>query len=304
MVEAVFVAALTLLVAPGVLGRTRLSPARRVRLMALSLVSGVAFAELGLLLLAAPTALRSLGLVDLANRCRDLIGLGSVDLPVVGWSALIAATAVPTALFAAWRRCRRTWRDLYIARWLGERHRSGTGETVVLPSFTMLAYGVPGDPDQVVVSEGLVEQLSPAELRAVICHERAHLALGHRRYLTIGVVVERALGWIPGVGNGVALLRLLVERWADEAAVEQLGSHEPLADALRSYLFADLGAMAFSASETVDRRLRALREPERRWRTPAYVGVCAGLALVWVVALVGSGSWLVDAAAVGPYCVL
>ena len=46
-----------------------------------------------------------------------------------------------------------------------------------------IAFAVPGDPGCVVVSRGLLDRLEPRERKVVFAHERAHLRLGHHRYL-------------------------------------------------------------------------------------------------------------------------
>lgn len=126
------------------------------------------------------------------------------------------------------------------------------------------AYSLPGPGKRVAISRGLVESLDPVELEVVMAHERGHVDHRHDRHL---LVAELAAALVPPVELLRRRLRFVLERWADESAVEAVGGDRRLvamtlarvalaqADAPRSVAaFNGLGVAA---------RVDALLEPRR-----------------------------------------
>ncbi|MGH9152481.1 MAG: M48 family metalloprotease, partial [Acidimicrobiales bacterium] len=156
------------------LGR-RLGPAEWARLCLAALVSGAALVELGAALWAAPTLLRAMGVPALAMACDRLLGpllpLGAAG----GTLGSLVAVGVPILAWRGGRRTRAQTVALAIEPALGQhQHREGY-DLVVLPTAHPLAYSLAGPAPQVVVSEGLCDSLTDAQVDAVIAHEVAHL---------------------------------------------------------------------------------------------------------------------------------
>lgn len=139
--------------------------------------------------------------------------------PVPGEVALVAALAL-------------VWGAVRLVRDLRRRHdtarklrAAGTpiGDLVVADWAAPLAVAVPGRPGHLLVTSGMLRGLNAPERRAVLAHERAHLA--HRHH--------RAVAWAAAAAAVNPLLvptrevvSYLVERWADEdaaSAVEDRG---------------------------------------------------------------------------------
>jgi hypothetical protein len=78
---------------------------------------------------------------------------------------------------------------------------------------------VPGRTPQIVVSEGLVAELDPPRLQAVVAHEAAHLRLHHRLYLVAVAMVEHTVGALPVIRRSTMAIRGALEVWADEVAL-------------------------------------------------------------------------------------
>lgn len=117
------------------------------------------------------------------------------------------------------------------------------------------ACAIPGPDASVVISTALREILTPAQLRAVIAHERAHLR--GRHYLAVRLA-EINQACLPSSRAGKQLLRssmLLVELIADDRAARRAGAVH-LANAL-----------VVVASHTSDptMELRAERLADRTW---------------------------------------
>ncbi len=103
------------------------------------------------------------------------------------------------------------------------------GELVVVPGTAVGAYAVPGRPGRIVAGQGLLGALSALERRALLAHERAHLARGHHWHLA-AVTIAAALH--PALRPLRPAASCATERWADESAAEAIGDRRAVAHAL------------------------------------------------------------------------
>jgi hypothetical protein len=230
---------------------------------------GLGSTGLGLLSIAAPTVLRSAGVHAAADTCHRMLGPAAPGGAATGWVSAAAAIVMVAVTRRTRRQAVRAQRATRIESWLGQHHQRDGAVLVVLPTAKILAYAAPGDPPQVVVSEGLTDALSDHELDAVIRHELAHLRHHHDRYLVTAVVVETVLGWMPPLRRSAGTLRLSVERWADEEAAQPPGTRSAVRSALLSTTTAMLAPqLAFTAVATLLARLDALgtAAPDPTWR--------------------------------------
>lgn len=118
----------------------------------------------------------------------------------------------------------------------------------VLAEAMPLAYCLPGvRRSRVVVSEGTLATLAPAEVDAVLAHERAHLRARHDVVLDFFTALHHAFP--VAVRSEIALQegRLLVEMLADDAARRRAG-RVPLARALVHLAGAPAPEAAIAAS--------------------------------------------------------
>ncbi|GAA1143323.1 M56 family metallopeptidase [Nesterenkonia lutea] len=105
------------------------------------------------------------------------------------------------------------------------RHLNLSGDLVdahVLEHEAPLAYCLPGRTHAgsvTVLSRGLLDQLSAAELGAVVAHEKTHLQQRHH-FLTMAFEAwYRALPWLPTTRHGRAAVTELTEMLADDGAL-------------------------------------------------------------------------------------
>ncbi|MFF9690708.1 M56 family metallopeptidase [Streptomyces sp. NPDC014623] len=168
------------------------------------------------------------------------------------------------------------------------------GDLVVLPSPDPYAYALPGRrgrDGRIVVSTAMMECLDARERRALVAHERAHLAGRHHRYLLVTQLAARANPFLLPLRTAVAYS---TERWADEEAACAVGSRRVVATAVgRAALVphrppGPAALPAFAAAGPVPRRVAALLDPE----PPAglWPPASAHLALAAVTATVGTGA--------------
>ncbi len=141
-----------------------------------------------------------------------------------------------------------------------------------------VAYCLPGRTPHIVVSAGARRMLTPAELAAVLAHERAHVRERHDLVVAPFQALRRLLPRSTTLTRVCATIELLVEMCADDKAARKHG-REPLASALERFRVSGVagtpaGALAV-ADTPVQARIRRLRQPQR-----------ARLPLVWPLACV------------------
>ena len=287
----------TLLVLPGLAYRWLRSgtPAETVALATAALASGFLALEAGLFTAAAPTVLRSAGLTGLAAACQRMFNSLAVGGPVAGWIA--AAAFVGTLGGAAYGLLHaRTLRARSrVEPGLGEHHTAWEFSLVILPTSVPVAYSVGGSGTQIVISRGLVRFLTDGELDVLLAHEAAHLRSRHDRYLTLGALIHTAARWLPGVVPSVAVMRVALERSADEdAAAGTPDRRLALRRALVATACAELpsAVAAFGPADGILERATALQRPPphdspRRefaaWTTVMLLtGLGVGVLAVWV----------------------
>ena len=274
------------------LGR-RLPPAEWARLCVVLLAVGAAAVEVALLVIGLTSVLDLAGVHEFADFCERMLGTALPGGAPNGLAAAGAAVLLGTMATRQLLRARRTRRAVRVEPTLG-RHRAGEGhDLVVLPSRRLFAYGIAGQPSQVVVSDGLVGTLAENELAAVLRHEATHLRHHHQRHLLVASVVEHTLGAVPLVPRSAAVLRCALERWADEEAAISDADRASVRSALVRVTEAMVAGevAAFVTAATVAERLEALqagrpRRASARWRALVY-GPAAALLTVAVASAGG-----------------
>jgi Zn-dependent protease with chaperone function len=234
--------------------------------------------------------------------CRSVAG--GACTPVIYRSALFeigvgiaAALASAAVAVLAWRYGRRlqiaqrqTRAHAQIARLTGRR-LTGSGpagagagpEAVVLDVPQLAAYCVP--PGIIVVTSGALRILAPAQLTAVLAHERAHLAGRHHLLLALTRALAAVFPGVPVFARGQGEVARLAEMRADDAAAERAG-RRPLIEALLAmgtgsavtpvvYPAAALAAAGYAVAARVERLL----DPPRR-ASQVRCGLALGSVLV------------------------
>jgi Zn-dependent protease with chaperone function len=249
--------------------RRALRPNEHVRFNTTTMVAGLALLEAALLVCAVPVI-------------AGLWTSGSFDRhffpgdTVIGWvSAILAIVVAGSVAFGA-IQLRRAEARLRIESWIGLHEQRDGYELVVLELDQPLAYAVAGRARQVVITSGLVDRLSEAELDAVIAHELAHLRLGHRRALAALGAAEAIARLVRPLTRVVAAARFAIEHAADAATDD----HSATRRALQKLGGVDVTAAvaAFTAGEVAD-RIHALSMPpstKPSWRIRAGLYAAAG----------------------------
>jgi Zn-dependent protease with chaperone function len=126
-----------------------------------------------------------------------------------------------------------------------------------------VAYCVAGRHPTVILSTGALQALDPAQLEAVLAHERAHLAGRHYRLIAIARVGRLVLPFLPLMRDADAQTTRLVEMHADDAAAR---AHDPRSLATALVILATsaspVPALAAAATDSVQRIHRLLGPAE------------------------------------------
>ena len=126
-----------------------------------------------------------------------------------------------------------------------------------------VAYCVAGRHPTVILSTGALQALEPAQVSAVVAHERAHLAGRHHRLLALARIGRLVLPFLPLMRDADAQVARLVEMHADDAAVR---ASDPRSLATALVVLATgtspTPALAASATDSVQRIHRLLRPAE------------------------------------------
>ncbi|WP_131767000.1 M56 family metallopeptidase [Candidatus Protofrankia californiensis] len=136
-------------------------------------------------------------------------------LVIISWMVGRTAYSGYVVCRAARRERRQHRCDLQL---LGEP--VGTG-VVVLDHPQPSAFCVPGDGGHVVLTRGALDVLSPAELTAVLAHERAHLSGRHHVIVLLPAILATAFPRMPLFTLALSEVRRLVELAADDKALRR-----------------------------------------------------------------------------------
>ncbi|NIZ93651.1 M56 family metallopeptidase [Kineococcus rubinsiae] len=144
----------------------------------------------------------------------------------------------------------------------GEVDRAVLGESGVrvLAGPGRAAYCVPGvRGNRVVLSDGVLQELTAQEVRAVLAHERAHLRARHDLVLEGFTALHAAFPRLVSSRSALDTVRLLVEMLADDAARRRAGSL-PLARALVQLASAPGGDGEMAVGADAATRVRRLAQ--------------------------------------------
>ncbi|HEX4704768.1 MAG TPA: M56 family metallopeptidase [Pseudonocardiaceae bacterium] len=221
--------------------------------------------------------------------------MDAVDLPVdLTATVLLLAFGAMAAIVTVSRV-----RALSLAHRTARRCRDG-GQLTVVVDDRPLAHALPGRPGRIVVSTSMLALLAPAERRALLAHERAHLARKHHLFVATVDVLAAAN---PLLRPLVSAIRYTTERWADEVAAGQVGDRAVVARAVGKAALAGNvrpGGNPMALAVTggpVPRRVAALLSAPPVLRLRSVLLSPVGVFTVVVFALVaGSVMFSVDAA--------
>jgi Zn-dependent protease with chaperone function len=208
------------------------------------------------------------------------LALGLALFAVLCWILVASSAAVV--------RDRRRQRALLALLAHGDPKAPGA---LVVDHPTAAAYCLPGLRSRIVVSVGALDLLRPAELAAVLAHERAHLRERHDLVVLPFTALRRAFGWSRVCAEAHQSVALLIEMLADDRALRARPARA-LAGALARFGTAGCagnapaGALAVSgAAREGEMAARVTRIMEPAPRLPAVVraGICCTAALLVAV---------------------
>ncbi len=162
--------------------------------------------------------LRALAAMVLFNAPTTALGFWHIF--ALSAAALLTAHLVFTLLLTYYKieRQRRRHRELLA---LLASPSGQDAATLVISHDSPVAYCLPGGARSVtVLSDGLMAALEPAELRAVLIHENAHLSQRHHLLLWAFAAWRQALPWLPTTRLAQESVNSLIEMLADDVALK------------------------------------------------------------------------------------
>ncbi|MFE5048358.1 M56 family metallopeptidase [Streptomyces sp. NPDC056637] len=183
-------------------------------------LAGSSTAALGLL--ASAGALRLPPVAALGHLSPPLLG---DDSPALVPASVLAALALAAGAFALVRTGLRQRRELRAAR----AGSAAAAELSVRPDELPYAYALPGRPDRIVVTTGMLRALDAREREVLFAHERAHLAGRHHLFLATAELTVTLHPMLRGLREPLAYA---LERWADESAATATGDRALTARAI------------------------------------------------------------------------
>jgi Zn-dependent protease with chaperone function len=140
--------------------------------------------------------------------------------------------------------------------------RPAAGDLCVVDSPHPDAYALPGRPQRIVVTTGMLRSLDAAEREALFAHERAHNAGRHHYFLA---AAELTAHCHPALRPVRAAIRLAAERAADEVAAGAVGDRRLTARAIARAALASAAprssVLPGMATGPVPHRVTALLSP-------------------------------------------
>lgn len=158
---------------------------------------------------------------------------------------------------------------------------------IVVPDCRPAAFALPGWPGRIVASRRLLNALGPAETRALLAHEQAHLDEHHDLHLAVAALAPAVNPLLRAVP---AALRRATERSADERAAKAVGDRPLVASTIalvaghQSGPAPAGGFVMAAAGAGLDERVAALMRPPAAHRPLAEMFLVA-LVLAVVVAV-------------------
>jgi Zn-dependent protease with chaperone function len=156
--------------------------------------------------------------------------IAAVTGAVLFFAHLVLTLAVTTVRTMANRRRHRQMVELLAAppsTRTAQAAGADRAPTRVLPHDVPLAYCLPGLTGSLtVLSRGLLDQLTEAEVAAVVAHERAHLRQRHDVLRLAFEAWHRAVAWLPTTATAQTAVASLTEMLADDAALAGHGRRD------------------------------------------------------------------------------
>lgn len=160
------------------------------------------------------------GLTALLASYQPAPGLDLVHVFALSAALLLGVHLVFTLLLTYYRIAKQRHRHRTLLNLLSSPAKDSP-RTLVINHPAPVAYCLPGGSGSVtVLSEGLMELLTPAELQSVLQHERAHLNQRHDLLLWAFAAWRAALPWLPTSQLAQRAVNELIEMLADDAALE------------------------------------------------------------------------------------
>lgn len=211
---------------------------------------------------------------------------------LLGSSLLFTAAAIVRECYASlhWRNRLRQRQLRQQAEEWGARHGLNGGQLAIIRHPAALAMTIGLFRPRIVLSTGLIDALTAAELDAVMAHESCHLKRKHPLAMFVLAIIGRAFWYIPIYRWFKAKYNVMIELAADRYAIRATGGAADLGSAMLVMLkrgpsaAAPIGSVSF-ADNAINARLKQLLDPHFKmsFRPPVVPCVISAVAFVYIV---------------------
>jgi len=203
----------------------------------------------------------------------------------LGGVALVAGLGAAAAAWRLGRNAARAQRQTHAhamaVRITGRKLPGGDDAAVVLEAPQPVAYCLAGRPATIVVTTAALDLLLPAQLDAVLAHERAHLSSRHHLLIALTRGLAVVFPAVPLFSRGADSVSRLAEMCADDAAARRSGRGTLITALLTMATGVAMPVPALGASAcAVTLRVQRLMEAPGRGRHARY---CLALAIVMIL---------------------
>jgi Zn-dependent protease with chaperone function len=192
-------------------------------------------------------------------------------------TATLALTVRVTVLLVTGLRRARQDRDQHLTHLRLAARRDLELDAMILEHPMAAAYCLPGRANTVVLTTAAVAALAPAELAAVLVHERAHLRGRHHLVAAAALVLARAVPFLPVFDWARQEQSRLLEMIADDQAADH-GTRLTVARALVHLAEGSVPAAALGAADIAAvARVQRLLAPAPRLGVARRVAITAAI---------------------------
>lgn len=167
-----------------------------------------------------------------------------------------------------------------------EKKFSMRNKIIVFDDFRLMAFCLGVFNPKIYLSNQLLKNMSHAEIKAIILHEKQHIIAKDNLLLLFLNLIKTAFFFFPIIGDFIHSIEIQKEISADKVVVEETGKRINIISALRKVIESKpsfIYANAFSESLSIEPRIRSLVGKKNKWLSIKYSSVVVSLSVLLIL---------------------